>query len=165
MSSQAPQSPTVFLQIKDLPKNALIEKQVYIHTGRVKGIDEWGDEFIQNVLPSFQEGELKLEHECILRFEVSRFEDGTSCSIIFLKSGFGSEPWNSQLLDLSMQLGSVLSARYFYLPGCTELLDIASSLIFTGNVPPITPIPCRKISSLHDDSWDATFCVMSTVCK
>jgi len=125
------------LQVKELPKNALVEKQVYIHTGRIKGIDECGDEFTQDVLPSFYEGwffnllcwllltqstdDLRVDGEGILRWEISKFEDGTSCSIIFVKSGFWRETWSSHSSGLSAHMGSVLSTRYFYLPSGAEL--------------------------------------------
>lgn len=65
------------------------------------------------------------------------------------------------IMPLSAHMGSVLSARYFYIPHGAELLDIASHLIFARDIPPITPIPCRRISSLHSDAWDGAFCVVS----
>lgn len=52
-----------------------------------------------------------------------KFEGGAWCSIIFVKSGVWKETWNSHsvILDLSAHLGSVLTARYFYLPSGADL--------------------------------------------
>lgn len=82
---------------------------------------------------------------------------------------------------LSSHLASALSLRYFYLPSGAELskfwvlhfcyrityfpisltADNFSTYIFEGDVPPISPISCLKISSLQDDTWDGAFCIVS----
>ena len=67
--------------------------------------------------------ELRVGDDCMLRWEVLKFDGGTFCSIIFVKSGVWKETWNSHsvILDLSAHLGSVLTARYFYLPSGADL--------------------------------------------
>ena len=52
---KAPTSPTLFLVVKELPKNAVVEKQVFLHTGRCPVEDD--DEIIlQNRAPLFEQG-------------------------------------------------------------------------------------------------------------
>ncbi|KXN86413.1 Diphthine--ammonia ligase [Leucoagaricus sp. SymC.cos] len=49
--------PTLFLSVKALPKNALVEKQVLLHTGRWEIQDEDGDIVTQNRAPVFRQCE------------------------------------------------------------------------------------------------------------
>ncbi|KAJ7228530.1 hypothetical protein GGX14DRAFT_613390 [Mycena pura] len=51
-------APTLFLVVESLPKNALVEKQVLMHTGRVSVPDEDddGELVVQNRTPNFKQG-------------------------------------------------------------------------------------------------------------
>lgn len=54
-SPKAPMSPTLFLVSKELPKSALVEKQVLLHTGRCPVVDD-GDVILQKCVPLFEQG-------------------------------------------------------------------------------------------------------------
>lgn len=49
-------APTLFVVVAALPKGALVEKQVVLHTGRFEVKDEYGEVEINTQLPTFQEG-------------------------------------------------------------------------------------------------------------
>lgn len=53
--AKAPTSPTLFLVAKELPKDALIEKQVLVHTGRCPVVDD-GEVTLQKRVPLFEQG-------------------------------------------------------------------------------------------------------------
>jgi diphthine-ammonia ligase len=38
--------------------------------------------------------------------------------------------------------------------------SLSSSIFGESNLPPITPIPCRAISSATSDNWDLAFCIV-----
>lgn len=52
---KAPTSPTLFLVSKELPKGAVVEKQVLLHTGRCPVVDD-GEMTLQKRVPSFEQG-------------------------------------------------------------------------------------------------------------
>lgn len=70
----------------------------------------------------------------MLQWQASRFEDGTSCSVVFVKSGFWRDAWNSHpiISTLSTYICPVLSARYFYL---SSGVSLGESQVGEFNVP------------------------------
>jgi len=52
---KVPMSPTLFLLSKELPKGAVVEKQVLLHTGRCLVVDDDEDMTLQRV-PLFEQG-------------------------------------------------------------------------------------------------------------
>jgi len=52
-----PEHPTLFAVVRELPKSALVEKQVMLHTGRCKVIDEDGEEEWEFQKPFFHQDE------------------------------------------------------------------------------------------------------------
>ena len=60
-------APTLFVVVFALPKGALVEKQVLLHTGRFVVEDEDGDLEVVTQLPTFQEGEniFRLVERCL----------------------------------------------------------------------------------------------------
>lgn len=50
-------TPTLYVAVSALPKGALVEKQVLLHTGRFEVQDEDGELEIVTQLPTFREGE------------------------------------------------------------------------------------------------------------
>jgi len=54
---QVPEHPILFAVVRELPKGALVEKQVMLHTGRCKVIDEDGEEEWEFQTPLFSQGE------------------------------------------------------------------------------------------------------------
>ena len=91
--------------MKGIPKNALVEKQVLVHTGRCKLVDEDGTEAFESCAPSFQQG-LPQRHQVLdaltdHNVDEQEFDDVTalswevlsipaahsSCAMVFLKGG------------------------------------------------------------------------------
>ena len=71
-----------------LPKDALIEKQVVVHTGRFVGTEDDENE-VQSVVPSLDKGKL-----CILHYRMKVFQrfqgvaEGKAASAIYYRSSF-----------------------------------------------------------------------------
>lgn len=103
---KAPSSPTLLLVSKELPKGAVVEKQVLLHTGRCPVVDD-GEMTLQKRVPLFEQGhylknrkhrkhlliafstgDLTFDDGSIIHWEISKFnESTTSCAVIFLKGG------------------------------------------------------------------------------
>jgi len=89
LALQAPSSPTLFLVSKELPKGAVVEKQVILHTGRCPVVDD-GEMALQKRVPLFEQGDLAWGDGSVIHWEVSKFGDcgsTSSCAIIFFKGG------------------------------------------------------------------------------
>lgn len=149
-----PESPTLFVTVKALPKNALIEKQVMLHTGRREIEDDEGeveDQIADPVLcASETEGNgFKIYHETL------KFQDGPFlCGIVFGR-GIDESHIQSHLL-ITPPSEVVLSARVFYQPKALPLITaITSHCKF-----PVVLVPCRAISSINDDGWDYALHIM-----
>lgn len=52
---QKVQEPTLFAIVKELPKGALFEKQVQLHTGHCQSIDDEGETFMESAKPLFEQ--------------------------------------------------------------------------------------------------------------
>lgn len=48
----------LFIVVKELPKGALVEKQILYHTGRGTTVDEDGEQVAITLKPSFNQGSL-----------------------------------------------------------------------------------------------------------
>ncbi|KAF8205097.1 hypothetical protein BJ912DRAFT_940247 [Pholiota molesta] len=162
-------SPTLFLVVKELPKDALVEKQVIVHTGRCRVIDEYdGEETIEKRSPTYEEGDDVFSSDRALHWEVSRFiEDGAASAILFVKGDFvGSiSEFTHAISGLSSVLESTLSMRFFYTPtyaSVTFIDELGSSLFADQGIPPVTPIPCKIISSTSRDDWDLALCLVAS---
>ncbi|KAF8974438.1 hypothetical protein BDZ97DRAFT_23573 [Flammula alnicola] len=161
-------SPVLFLVVKELPKNAVIEKQVLVHTGRCQVIDEYdGEETLQNTIPIFEEKTLNFENGRALHWEISKFkEDDSSCVIICVKGDFANNASDLRELisSLTSVLASALSIKCFYCPtdkSFSSMENLGDSIFGDEGIPPITPVPCRLISSASRDDWDLAFCLMT----
>ncbi|KAJ7498784.1 hypothetical protein FB451DRAFT_1014256 [Mycena latifolia] len=154
-------APTLFLVVESLPKNALIEKQVMLHTGRVFIPDEDDGELVlHSRTPIFEQGDHDLFH-----WEISRFEDAnSSCAIIcvrgvehnFLVDALQSEP------GLDSLWARPLSVRMCYVPS-QEPSGARTCIIhlFEGLQPPVTFVPCQVISTQGRDDWDYAACIFT----
>ncbi|TFY65643.1 hypothetical protein EVG20_g5452 [Dentipellis fragilis] len=156
-------APTLFVAVKELPKGALVEKQVLYHTGRRTVIDEDGEPEIISKSPTYDECSLYVG-DATVSWEASRYESGgPSFAIIF---GKGTSDWSDSCSQLkAVQLlvpifKSTLSMRMFYnihrTPPSADFKDL-----FGNEEPAITPIPCSFISSTKQDDWDYALCIVS----
>ncbi|CAA7259881.1 unnamed protein product [Cyclocybe aegerita] len=85
---QLPSSPALFLVVKELPKDALVEKQVLLHTGRCH-VYEDGESIIERCNPTFRLGSKNFADGSSWRWEVSNMEeDNSSCTVLYLKGDF-----------------------------------------------------------------------------
>ncbi|KAJ7929912.1 hypothetical protein B0H13DRAFT_2228328 [Mycena leptocephala] len=157
-------TPTLFLVVESLPKNALVEKQVLLHTGRVPIPDEDdGELVVQNRTPVFQQvflGDLGVFHWEILWFD----DSNSSCAII---CGRDDGEINSLIDPLKSKRGfnSVwtrpLSVRIFYVPSQKPSFSALYKRLFDAPRPPVTFIPCKNISSQGQDDWDYAICILT----
>ncbi|KAJ6539476.1 hypothetical protein B0H19DRAFT_361581 [Mycena capillaripes] len=155
-------TPTLFLVVRSLPKNALIEKQVLLHTGRVSIPDEDdGELVVQNRTPVFEQG----DHIGVFHWEVSWFEDtNSSCAIICGRDGGETHSFVDTLRSkrgLNSIWARTLSVRIFYLPSQEASFSALYSRLFESPQPPATSIPCKKISSQGQDDWDYAMCILT----
>ncbi|KAJ7276529.1 hypothetical protein B0H12DRAFT_1085801 [Mycena haematopus] len=155
-------TPTLFLVVKDIPKHALVEKQVLLHTGRIVVLDEDDGELVaQNRVPVFQQG----DHLDAFHWEVSWFDgSNSSCAVICGRNG-GDTRSLADALRSEHGFNSVwartLSVRIFYItPQDLSLSELYDGLFETPR-PPMTFIPCRNISSRDQDDWDYAICILT----
>ncbi|KAF8195745.1 hypothetical protein K438DRAFT_1918923 [Mycena galopus ATCC 62051] len=155
-------SPTLFLVVQNLPKGALVEKQVMSHTGRIAILDEDdGELVIQNRTPMFQQG----DHLDNFHWEVSWFDDShSSCAVICGRDG-GDPHSLASALQSERGFKSVwtrtLSVRIFYIPSRESSFPSLYERLFGAAQPPVTFIPCRNISSQAQDDWDYAICILA----
>jgi len=158
-------APTLFLAVKGLPKDALIEKQVLYHTGRgFSAADDEGDTAPVSCLPvygteTFSEGDTEV------RSDVSHLQHATASVAVIC--GRGSSNWAnvSRRLEgvahLEGRLTRALSVRLFYKVTTTAAdLPPIQSLFHLSN-PAITPVPCRRICTRDQSDWDYALCILS----
>ncbi|KAI0045321.1 hypothetical protein FA95DRAFT_1680564, partial [Auriscalpium vulgare] len=157
-------APTLFLEVKDLPKNALVEKQVLYHTGRALVADDEGDTELVSRAPTFSRGDF-LEDRMSLYWEASHY-DHTNASVIVL-CGKGEGDWDriahqvKMLSELQAPLTNALSVRLFHKLAITSRPALYDLLFAEDNQPAVSPIPCRTISTREHDDWDYVICILA----
>ncbi|KAJ6486394.1 hypothetical protein C8R47DRAFT_521061 [Mycena vitilis] len=154
-------SPTLFLEVESLPKNALVEKQVMLHTGRIPVPDEDdGELVVQSRTPVFQQGDHLGVH-----WEVSWFEDSTSSCVILCGRNDGVPDSLIDALRSERGFDSIwartLSVRIFHSPSHEPASSTPYNCLFQTLQPPVTAIPCKSISSLGQDNWDYAICILT----
>ncbi|KAF8272577.1 hypothetical protein EI94DRAFT_1769823 [Lactarius quietus] len=164
-------TPSLFLVVKDLPKGALIEKQVLYHTGRGFAADDDGDIECVPHLPLYGSGDSPIyarlydsDAETDIRYEVAYLERAGASAMVIC--GRGSSGWKDALRRLETaahiegRLAHSLSMR---LSSLTRILDhppIPS--LFNQSGPAITPVPCRSIRTRDQSDWDYALCILTT---
>ncbi|KAH9938240.1 uncharacterized protein B0H18DRAFT_1080984 [Fomitopsis serialis] len=168
-------TPLLYLFVPTLPKGALVEKQVILHTGRCLVPDE-DDEMIQrNIEPSFRQGTHEGQDGARCHWEISSFkETDASVAVVCLRRANAEMiAWIHTVEALRTLRPHALSIRLFYRPSRTSYSTSTLAVIhasatdlhpvrecheqlFAGldNLPPATLIPCRRISSRDHDDWD-----------
>ncbi|KAH9179854.1 hypothetical protein EDB89DRAFT_1923539 [Lactarius sanguifluus] len=161
-------TPTLFLVVKDLPKGALIEKQVLYHTGRGFAADdhdhEDGDIAPVSHLPLYA-SDVFAEAETDIRYEVSYLQRAGASGVVIC--GRGASRWKEVLRRLETtahiegRLARSLSMRLFYNVTATNHPPIPSLFGDQGG-PAITPVPCRCIRTRDQSDWDYALCILTT---
>jgi len=163
-ASKAAKFPTLFIVVKALPKGAMVEKQVVLHTGRCEVVDEDdGEMSIQDRQPVYKRDHFVLSNGAALSLEVSYLNGANSmCAIVYGRGEPNHLPLQVQeTLNLSLALTHALSLRLFYLPSRGAALGSISEALFgEQDLPPITHIPCRCISGIEKQDWDFAFCFL-----
>jgi len=150
-------TPTLFLVVSALPKDALIEKQIYVHTGRFVLQDEDGDDEIRSVEPTMTQGQYT-SGDGSLYWQRSHFLDSAStCMIMCSRGRFDGGMVNTIQDQINGWLDlSAMSIRVFY--------RISSDLpqlpfLFKEGLP-VTSVPCRRIATRQIDNWDYAICIL-----
>ncbi|KAI0832334.1 hypothetical protein BC628DRAFT_1406822 [Trametes gibbosa] len=151
----------LFVVVPELPKGALVEKQVMLHTGQCEIVEDDGTVVRGAVVPSFESGEFtSVDGET--HWEVSSFRE--TPSKVALVCVRGEVP---QLLEQLRNVpllqdlpAEALSIRLFYNATKVQAASSAASLIKNLASVPVTPVPCRHIASRKGDDWD--YAILST---
>jgi len=157
--------PTLFIAVKSLPRDALVEKQVLFHTGRCLVTDDDDDEpTLQPRVPITDKGDI-LEAESSVQWEVSYLhETGASCAVICFRGEVDPHALSVKLkalTALSRFWTRALYIRLFYQHSRTHSFAPLSHNLFGPNDrPPVTSIPCRSISTREEDDWDYALCIL-----
>ncbi|KAJ4478264.1 hypothetical protein J3R30DRAFT_3702994 [Lentinula aciculospora] len=174
----------LLVAVKTLPKGALVEKQVMVHTGRalleVEDPDLDGDEkkelVLKTVQPIFEQGDIVVG-DLTLHWETSQSHDAPNsngCTLLCLR-GENSKSIDKDVALLGTRLQSinalqpclnnVLSIRHFYnVQGNQELIASLAILPFlkiSKEIPPVTNIPSRTIASRSKDDWTITMLIVN----
>ncbi|KAG6911219.1 hypothetical protein DXG01_003086 [Tephrocybe rancida] len=173
-SSEVSRVPNLYLVVKALPRDALIEKQVMVHTGRCTVLDEDDPDGItmQPQPPKFQKQHTNFSDGSVLAWEISHCygegEESAACAIICVKGGDSlllSDAIHSTrfLPSLSRIAKRGLSVRLFYVPSRAGSYATTVQNIFgEDGSPPMTPVPCRFISTDDVDDWDYVVCIIQS---
>ncbi|KAJ6598927.1 hypothetical protein DFH09DRAFT_18918 [Mycena vulgaris] len=158
---QSSAAPTLFLVVERLPKNALIEKQVMLHTGRVFIPDEDDGELVlQNRTPIFEQG----DHLDSFHWETSTLEDTNSCCAIICGRADEHHSFVDALRS-KRRFDSVwaraMSVRIFYIPNQEASSSALYDHLFEEPRPPVSFIPCRAISTNELGGWDYAMCIIT----
>ncbi|KAF8897662.1 hypothetical protein BD779DRAFT_1608204 [Infundibulicybe gibba] len=142
--------PCSFPDRERITKNALVEKQVLLHTGRYSITDEDGGVQSEQCKPILETRVSPLPGNGALDWQVSRYENATaSCGIVCVRGGVISAIHQLHAFDVLRMRG--LSIRLFYIP----------SHAASGRGIPITMIPCRSISTKNHDDWDYSIYILA----
>ncbi|KAH7930747.1 hypothetical protein BV22DRAFT_1078565 [Leucogyrophana mollusca] len=157
---QEARSATLFIVVKSLPRGALVEKQVLLHSGRCLIPDEDGDLSLQSRIPEFAEGDLVMHNDGLIHWEISGYEDtGASCAVVCVRGEISDL---AKVLSLSSFWPRALSIRLFHRVSQRDTWTSLLQRSFAGIVPPTTTIPCRSIASRREDNWDYAICMIAT---
>ncbi|KAF8630333.1 hypothetical protein AX15_002983 [Amanita polypyramis BW_CC] len=172
---------TIFIVVKALPKGALVEKQVLIHTGRTTEDDPDDDAIcLKSHSFVFSEGRFPMQNG-ELYWQKSQVQD-TSAACITICTRGGGEPVTNYMLILSLhaQTQDSESVSEFLRASkpCGSLFDqcINSRLFYSPNSQaswilrtivddlqcPTTFVPCRSISTFLDGDWDLALCLTTS---
>ncbi|KAH9918250.1 uncharacterized protein BXZ73DRAFT_92298 [Epithele typhae] len=152
-------APALFAVVPELPKGALVEKQVLVHTGQCDIEDDDGTIVRQTVVPTYNEGRLE-DSKSNLHWEVSFFKETFSTvALVCVKGEDPSILEQLRTIPPLLAVKNALSIRLFYNVSKSEAASAAAAYL-TGA--PITPIPCRHLASRHGDDWDYTILATCT---
>ncbi|KAJ3554772.1 hypothetical protein NM688_g2937 [Phlebia brevispora] len=149
---------TIFLGVPTLPKGALVEKHVVLHTGRFLVVNEDEEEEVRSLEPAVEEGSITDDGTAI-HWSISSFpSNAATCSVICIKGDVSEQleaEFHKQVPNL---LDNALSVRVFYRPSVTLSYDPHTLLKSYGMS--ITSVPCRFVSNFARDDWNYAICII-----
>ncbi|KAI0269129.1 hypothetical protein BC834DRAFT_922815 [Gloeopeniophorella convolvens] len=153
-------APSLFVVVKELPKGALVEKQVLYHTGRGAVVDEDGDSSLESRPPSYDSGTASVSHtdrpSSEVWYEVSYFPHTAASGTIICGRGQNGAAALQRLrtvASLEDKLAHMISVRLFY--------NTTARDVFGPDGPAVTHIPCRSISTRDQNNWDYALCILT----
>ncbi|KAI9066739.1 hypothetical protein FKP32DRAFT_1645143 [Trametes sanguinea] len=170
--------PTLFVVVPELPKGALVEKQVMLHTGQCDLEDDDGSIVRRTILPVYEHGESRSfrisssgsftvgEYESLdgkVSWEASSFHETPSkvASVCVRGDDTGLLNQLQNVPALSSLHTEALSIRLFYNAARPQAASTAAQFLQNTSPIPVTPIPCRSIASKNGDDWD---CAILAIC-
>ncbi|KAF7301802.1 Diphthami-syn-2 domain-containing protein [Mycena indigotica] len=150
-------SPTLFVVVQSLPKGAVVEKQILLHTGRVPIIDEDGETVIETRESDFTQGA-----EGPFAFETSTIADvSAGCTLIFGRDAVSDEDISRLRARgaIAHTWTGALSVRIFYVPSEKTNVQTIYQSLFEAFRPPVSFVPCAVVSS-RDSEWDYALCII-----
>ncbi|KAI0324962.1 hypothetical protein GY45DRAFT_1330987 [Cubamyces sp. BRFM 1775] len=156
-------APALFVAVPELPKGALVEKQVLLHTGQCDVEDDDGTIVRRSAVPLYEKGDYETLGGKVC-WEVSRFREVPSKVALVCVRGEDPELLNQlrsvpALQDLHSE---ALSVRLFHNVSRSEAAASAITFLQCQEAAPVTPIPCRHISSRNGDDWDYAILAICT---
>ncbi|KAI0638098.1 hypothetical protein C8Q77DRAFT_1153777 [Trametes polyzona] len=149
------EAPVLFVVVPELPKGALVEKQVLLHTGQCDITEDDGTVVRGAAVPAYETGEYASPNAEV-RWEVSSFrETPSSVALVCVR---GEDPAAlSRLRDVpalqSLQT-EALSVRLFYNVSRPQAASSAIAHLDDPDPLPVTLVPSRHISCRNGDDWD-----------
>ncbi|OSD04160.1 hypothetical protein PYCCODRAFT_1407777 [Trametes coccinea BRFM310] len=155
-------APALFVEVPELPKGALVEKQVMLHTGQCDLEDDDGSIIRHAVLPVYESGGYE-SFSGEVSWEVSSFRETPSKVAVICIRGEDTGLLNQlqNVPALSSLRSEALSIRLFYHTARPQAASTAAQFLQTTSSIPVTPIPCRSIASRNGDDWD---CAILAIC-
>ncbi|KAF9076786.1 hypothetical protein BDP27DRAFT_1413934 [Rhodocollybia butyracea] len=170
----------LLVAVKALPKGALVEKQVMVHTGRAWVEEEDSDDevdgkkelVLKSVEPFYKQGDIAANN-LNLHWETSQSRDSpdsAGCTLICLRDYTESNIASlrthlKHIQALQRSLDHALSIRCFYSADRTNFSNVRAflSAIFDKKqgIPPVASIPSRYIATRLEDDWDTALLIMN----
>jgi len=156
-------APTLFVGVKSLPKGALIETQVIMHTGRTHVVDEDYCESVVTEMPHIGRGELMLGSS-LARWEVSTCIQNGSFSAIISVKHCAQEEFATRIKATEVLVGiwqHTLSVRIFHKSSeLRQATTFTEELFSSGVKPAIAHVPIRFIATREAGDWDFAICML-----
>ncbi|KAI0750773.1 hypothetical protein C8Q80DRAFT_1268091 [Daedaleopsis nitida] len=155
-------APTLFVVVPALPRGALVEKQVLVHTGQCDVEDDDDGTIVRrSVVPVYMEGKYETQAGT-LHWEVSAFNETDSKVALICGKGDALLSHMRNIPALQPLKSEALSIRLFYR---TPAAQVISSIVahFTESDPtPTTLVPCAHLASKNGDDWNYAILI---ICK
>ncbi|KAI0089326.1 hypothetical protein BDY19DRAFT_1041644 [Irpex rosettiformis] len=147
-SMQHAGAPTLFIGVPALPKGALVEKQVIVHTGRFLMADDEGN--ITSTCPESPESAIFWARSTFIN-------NASPITIICIRGAVDDRAETSLSEALPSLWDSALLVRVFYRP--SDILDYPDFMLRHTDLP-TSSIPCKFVSAAGRDDWDLAICIL-----